>query len=65
VYVICDFSNISVNVSVPDSGQDLFNPNLNFNITYVSDPISPTKTNSLPGYGRNGLHRVRAHSYSQ
>uniref|UniRef100_A0A665WVC1 Actin binding LIM protein 1a n=1 Tax=Echeneis naucrates TaxID=173247 RepID=A0A665WVC1_ECHNA len=22
-------------------------------------PTSPTKTNSLPGYGRNGLHRVR------
>uniref|UniRef100_A0A3Q0R7Q6 Actin binding LIM protein 1a n=1 Tax=Amphilophus citrinellus TaxID=61819 RepID=A0A3Q0R7Q6_AMPCI len=25
--------------------------------------LSPTKTNSLPGYGRNGLHRVRAHVY--
>ncbi|XP_061914584.1 actin-binding LIM protein 1a isoform X7 [Entelurus aequoreus] len=23
-----------------------------------ADPTSPTKTNSLPGYGRNGLHRV-------
>uniref|UniRef100_A0A8C7YXY1 Actin binding LIM protein 1a n=1 Tax=Oryzias sinensis TaxID=183150 RepID=A0A8C7YXY1_9TELE len=23
------------------------------------NPTSPTKTNSLPGYGRNGLHRVR------
>lgn len=25
----------------------------------ISDPTSPTKTNSLPGYGRNGLHRVK------
>ncbi|MED6242021.1 hypothetical protein ATANTOWER_032022, partial [Ataeniobius toweri] len=24
-----------------------------------ADPTSPTKTNSLPGYGRNGLHRLQ------
>uniref|UniRef100_A0A672IXZ5 Actin binding LIM protein 1a n=1 Tax=Salarias fasciatus TaxID=181472 RepID=A0A672IXZ5_SALFA len=26
-----------------------------------AEPTSPTKTNSLPGYGRNGLHRVRVY----
>uniref|UniRef100_A0A3Q4HS54 Actin binding LIM protein 1a n=1 Tax=Neolamprologus brichardi TaxID=32507 RepID=A0A3Q4HS54_NEOBR len=29
----------------------------------TSYPPSPTKTNSLPGYGRNGLHRVRTYFY--
>uniref|UniRef100_A0A3Q4HE51 Actin binding LIM protein 1a n=1 Tax=Neolamprologus brichardi TaxID=32507 RepID=A0A3Q4HE51_NEOBR len=28
-----------------------------------TNPPSPTKTNSLPGYGRNGLHRVRTYFY--
>ncbi|XP_042290321.1 actin-binding LIM protein 1-like isoform X9 [Thunnus albacares] len=30
-----------------------------------ADPISPTKTNSLPGYGRNGLHRPQSTDFTQ
>ncbi|XP_041645359.1 actin-binding LIM protein 1-like isoform X7 [Cheilinus undulatus] len=29
------------------------------------DPTSPTKTNSLPGYGRNGLHRPQSTDFTQ
>uniref|UniRef100_A0A3B4YT09 Actin binding LIM protein 1a n=1 Tax=Seriola lalandi dorsalis TaxID=1841481 RepID=A0A3B4YT09_SERLL len=37
----------------------------NLNNVYVSDPTSPTKTNSLPGYGRNGLHRPQSTDFTQ
>lgn len=30
-----------------------------------ADPTSPTKTNSLPGYGRNGLHRPQSTDFTQ
>ncbi|XP_068423412.1 actin-binding LIM protein 1a isoform X2 [Clinocottus analis] len=30
-----------------------------------AEPISPTKTNSLPGYGRNGLHRPQSTDFTQ
>ncbi|XP_006799021.1 actin-binding LIM protein 1a isoform X6 [Neolamprologus brichardi] len=30
-----------------------------------ADPPSPTKTNSLPGYGRNGLHRPQSTDFTQ
>ncbi|XP_075332037.1 actin-binding LIM protein 1-like isoform X13 [Odontesthes bonariensis] len=30
-----------------------------------TDPTSPTKTNSLPGYGRNGLHRPQSTDFTQ
>ncbi|KAM4607965.1 actin-binding LIM protein 1-like isoform 1-T2 [Polymixia lowei] len=30
-----------------------------------ADPASPTKTNSLPGYGRNGLHRPQSTDFTQ
>uniref|UniRef100_A0A3Q3F754 Actin binding LIM protein 1a n=1 Tax=Labrus bergylta TaxID=56723 RepID=A0A3Q3F754_9LABR len=29
------------------------------------NPTSPTKTNSLPGYGRNGLHRPQSTDFTQ
>ncbi|XP_067381883.1 actin-binding LIM protein 1a isoform X2 [Channa argus] len=32
---------------------------------YDADPTSPTKTNSLPGYGRNGLHRPQSTDFTQ
>lgn len=28
-------------------------------VVNIADGRSPSKTGSLPGYGRNGLHRVR------
>nr|XP_049592372.1 actin-binding LIM protein 1 isoform X9 [Syngnathus scovelli] len=30
-----------------------------------ADPTSPTRTNSLPGYGRNGLHRPQSTDFTQ
>ncbi|XP_030603947.1 actin-binding LIM protein 1 isoform X5 [Archocentrus centrarchus] len=30
-----------------------------------ADQLSPTKTNSLPGYGRNGLHRPQSTDFTQ
>ncbi|KAM6956512.1 actin-binding LIM protein 1a [Aplochiton taeniatus] len=30
-----------------------------------ADPTSPTQTNSLPGYGRNGLHRPQSTDFTQ
>ncbi|XP_055018672.1 actin-binding LIM protein 1a isoform X2 [Boleophthalmus pectinirostris] len=30
-----------------------------------AEPTSPTKTNSLPGYGRNGLHRPQSTDFTQ
>uniref|UniRef100_A0AAQ4RRJ0 Actin binding LIM protein 1a n=2 Tax=Gasterosteus aculeatus aculeatus TaxID=481459 RepID=A0AAQ4RRJ0_GASAC len=30
-----------------------------------ADPTSPTKTNSLPSYGRNGLHRPQSTDFTQ
>ncbi|XP_023182795.1 actin-binding LIM protein 1 isoform X8 [Xiphophorus maculatus] len=30
-----------------------------------ADPTSPAKTNSLPGYGRNGLHRPQSTDFTQ
>ncbi|XP_061765993.1 actin-binding LIM protein 1-like isoform X1 [Nerophis ophidion] len=30
-----------------------------------ADPTSPSKTNSLPGYGRNGLHRPQSTDFTQ
>lgn len=35
--------------------------NTSLKIVCVSELTSPTKTNSLPGYRSNGLHRVRPH----
>ncbi|XP_040923509.1 actin-binding LIM protein 1-like isoform X1 [Betta splendens] len=32
---------------------------------YDADATSPTKTNSLPGYGRNGLHRPQSTDFTQ
>lgn len=46
----------SVNAAVPHSGYQ----KVTLNIASVSDLTSPTKTNSLPGYRSNGLHRVWA-----
>uniref|UniRef100_A0A8C4I9J9 Actin-binding LIM protein 1 n=1 Tax=Dicentrarchus labrax TaxID=13489 RepID=A0A8C4I9J9_DICLA len=40
-------------------------PNLILDNIYFSDPTSPTKTNSLPGYGRNGLHRPQSTDFTQ
>uniref|UniRef100_A0A8C5CN34 Actin binding LIM protein 1a n=1 Tax=Gadus morhua TaxID=8049 RepID=A0A8C5CN34_GADMO len=31
----------------------------------LSEPTSPSKTNSLPGYGRNGLHRPQSTDFTQ
>uniref|UniRef100_A0A8D3AI90 Actin-binding LIM protein 1 n=1 Tax=Scophthalmus maximus TaxID=52904 RepID=A0A8D3AI90_SCOMX len=33
--------------------------------TKTNYPTSPTKTNSLPGYGRNGLHRPQSTDFTQ
>lgn len=35
---------------------------INWRCSMFSDPTSPTKTNSLPGYRSNGLHRVSTRS---
>ncbi|KAJ0005001.1 hypothetical protein NQD34_011215 [Periophthalmus magnuspinnatus] len=34
-------------------------------VSTLSNPTSPTKTNSLPGYGRNGLHRPQSTDFTQ
>lgn len=51
----------SVDASVPHFGYQ----KVTLNIACVSDLTSPTKTNSLPGYRSNGLHRVRARQRPQ
>lgn len=55
IYTVCTYALYTVYIF----GTNFFMVNVYYVIT-IADQSSPSKSGSLPGYGRNGLHRVRS-----